>query len=219
MTDNLMQKIESKEIEMPEKIYNNIFQMANDVGEDDIFIEPRCKMCTFEGRSDAEEFCEINNWNYSATARYLKDKGLTLSYKSVQKHIETHFKPNFKKIKIKNYANNLKSYIDVKNNSMQNLMVYRAILQKELLETISDSSGMTTFEHRKNIELCLKLIDQLMKCEEAEKSLHDDFKPIQLVAEKLKQIFQMEQENASPEVRIALVKIVDTLLKEIEQPK
>jgi hypothetical protein len=199
--------------------YDDLLQMALDVEEDAVFVSPKCKLCNSTLRLEAEEYCEKSNWNYAQTAKFLNTKGFAITAKPVQNHIEDHYRPWRKRLQVKHYANDVKAYLRVKNDSQALLEFTKGILAKALLETAAEGAAMNPYESRKSNELVVKISAQIVSCINTEQKHTDDMRLAEIVIEKLNQIVEMEQKDSPPEYAQRLNKVVATLIDNLEESK
>lgn len=199
--------------------YADIFELAASFDEDDIISSSKCKLCKSPNRFEAEEYWEQKKQNNSAVVRFLQDKGEDISDKAVASHMREHYLPQQKRLLVKGYADKLKAYAGIKNDRLADIAVSRAVLIKELMEIGAQSEELPLFERRKNAETIIKLVGQILACDEQERKHNEEWKPAKIIVEKLEQIIQVELDSAPAEAKPVLAKVVQTLFNDLEGVK
>ncbi len=96
-----------------QKEYKSVLDLVTDVREEDVIKEPRCKMCNWEHRVEAEQYWEAKRRQHSTVVRFCEDRGFRIDDKSVANHMFKHYAAQQKKLAIKDYAEKLKLYEQV----------------------------------------------------------------------------------------------------------
>lgn len=202
-----------------QKPQKSILELAADVQEDDLITEPRCKLCNWEHRLQAEQYWESKRRQHSTVVRFCEDRGFKIDDKSVARHMFKHYDAQQKKLAIKDYAEKLQFFGKASADRIHNVDLCRKALIKELLEIGHMADRLTGSEKLKASETVIKLTAAICAVDESEKKFYDDWKPAKLVIEKLTQIVQIEGENAPIETKMLMAKVVDTLYHSVEGVK
>jgi hypothetical protein len=206
---------------LPEKVskeyqYEDIFDMADSISGDDAKIVPQCKLCNSEHRAEAEEYWLQKRRNVSAVVRFLNDRDEFITDKAIKNHLENHFMPQQAAIKVKNYTERLKMYSAVKRSQLTDLALLRDILMKSILEIGSEADSLPVIERAKLVELQSKLMAQFVSIGSAERTIQEDWKPADMMVEKLEEVITNEMEKADDQTKGALVRLMNTFWNGLE---
>lgn len=213
MTNSKEEKSVSKN--NPEQ-YESVLDIFNDIPEDLIETKENCKLCTCEHRAEAEAYWEKTKYNASAVVRLLEGKGFSVTDKAVSNHMKYHYSSQKRKIATKQYVGQLQEFLKVKVNRIQEINMLRAVLIKELLDIGAEGDALSLPERRKNAEILSKISSQILSCNESERKMTEDFRPVHIFVEKLTDIIEIEIQNATPETKTKLTNVVNALYREVE---
>ena len=201
---------------VPKKKYNDLFDLTDATSEGEARINDKCKLCKSPHRADAEEYWMAKRRNHAAVVHMLSERGEDISDKSVKRHMEQCYLPGLKRMMVKGYANRLKDYVSVESNRLRDIEICRAVLTKSMVEMAAEAELQPVFEQAKLTELVLKIVAQIMACNEQERKINEEWKPANVVIEKLNQIVRIELDHASEDVKPVLAKVVSTLYDEMK---
>jgi hypothetical protein len=196
--------------------YEDVFDLAEDINEEDVIYVAKCKVCRSGHRDLAEEYWETKQRNSLAVVRFLADKGEVVSDKAVKNHMEEHYLVQQRKLMVRRYASRLKEYASLKGNRLKDIALCRGVLIKKLMEIDAASESLPLWEQVKTSDIVTKLVAGIMSCNESERKFNEDWKPARVVIEKLEQIVQVELEHAPDAAKPVLAKVVSTLFDGLE---
>ncbi len=196
---------------------DDVLSLVANISEADI-VKPRsnCKLCNCEFRAEAEDYWDRKGKNASAVVRFLADKGVDVTDKPVKNHMEDHYEEQKRALRLKNYAEKIRGFANVKTDRVRGIEICRGILMRRLLDLDSQVDALPLEEQRRTTELVTKVIAQINACDEAERKFNEDWKPAKIVIEKLEQIVQVELATADDSAKPVLARVVSTLFDGLE---
>ena len=210
------QMTDSNDIVPTGNSYKSLQEMALDVSDTEIIMKSNCKLCNSDHRADAETLFDKTN-RFQSVVDLLANRGEKISFKAVKNHLEQHYIAQERRLRVRDYAVHLQDYLKVKGDFMDDLMMCRAIIRKELMEIGSESNGLSSRDRTKNTELLTKLMGQLMLCAEQERKHKGETHLAEVMLAKLISIVDAEKLNAPQEVQVRLAKVVNTLVDNMEK--
>ena len=163
----------------------------------DKITNPNCKLCQSEHREFAENMYDNQRRkNYTAIKNKLKEEfNFDVSGRGVRNHILYHYKVVQKNLSLKEYASDVKQWVDRKVSKAASLKARIGILEREIfyLAEASQDSGM--IERRKNAETIKKLTETILACENKLEKFKEHVKPVNIIFNQLKVIVNDEMQN------------------------
>ena len=173
-----------------------------------------CKMCQSANRDEAEiRFEEQRMPNYNAIVTWLRnEKNEAITYSSVKNHMVYHFKIKERRESLNEYAEDIRKWTGIQNNTIYSIKKRIAILDREMMIIGAAGEDLPIIERRKNAETLKKLGDSILLYEGKLDEYQQNLKPVMIVIQQLKIIItdEMEQIN-NLETRKVLVNVLDRL--------
>jgi len=228
--DSIFDNIQSVDVEKGQNIikYDNVRknieeQQLEDVniipyeGDEEEVCKPNCKLCNSDLRKSAEEkFAAQSNPNYLAIERFLKDNDEMISYAAVRNHLIYHFKHPQQQQTLIEYSDDLKRWLRIQPDKINNLRKTMIIIQRELTLLAAEADSLQGQERRKNAETVKKLADTLLTFEKEIEQMEKALEPVTVIINQLKIIITDEIEKTqSPETKGALINVVQKLNENI----
>ena len=176
-----------------------------------------CKLCNSEYRSEAEDLWEKNN-NINSVHRLIESKGEKISYPAIRRHLNTHYKKKESLEKKIEYIKDLKIWRANRIEKENRLDLLMSILEKRIVELAAEQDGNTDDSGRKMSETMVKLIQQLLVCQQTADDYKQLLEPVKLIIARLQNIVKEEvQTNSGMDVRKALMNVVSSLEKDVHE--
>lgn len=195
------------------------FSMLDSIASDQnkLIHNSGCKLCNSEFRSEAEELWEKTS-NMNAVYRLLESKNNRISYPSIRSHIINHYKKQETLEKISNYAKDLNIWRKNKVEKEERLSIIMSILEKRILEIAAEQDGDTSELGRKMSDTMVKLVQQLISCQQVLDEHKQVMEPVKLIISRLQSIVKEEiSSNNGNDVRKALINVVSSLEKDVHE--
>lgn len=180
-------------------------------------MKSNCKLCQAKFRAEAEAKFETFHGNYSALCNWLlKDKKMNISYPAVRNHIIYHYQCTEKQEYLLEYAEDVKKWVNHKENTMEAIKNRMAILDREMFFIAAEGDDLPIEERRKNAETVKRIADTLLSYE-AKLADHDKaLSPAKIVLNHLQIIVTDEIQNLkSDESRRVLTHVLERLNAEV----
>lgn len=207
---NNIQKFDEKD-----NIFSNLENIAN--FQKNLIHNSGCKLCHSENRVEAEEMWEKTN-NMNAVFRLMESKGEKISYPAIRSHLINHYKKQESLEKISNYAKDLKLWRQNKIEKEERLETIMSILEKRIIEIAAEQDGDTGESGRKMSDTLVKLVQQLMSCQQSLDEHKQIMEPVNLIVARLQNIVKEEiNSNSGSDVRKALINVVSSLEKDVHE--
>ena len=195
----------------PEMIENIINEQMN------LIHKAGCKLCNSEHRSEAEDLWEKNN-NINSVYRLIESKGEKVSYPAIRRHLISHYKKKESLEKKIEYIKDLKIWRANRIEKEDRLDLLMSILEKRIVELAAEQDGNTDDSGRKMSETMVKLIQQLLACQQTADDYKQLLEPVKLIIARLQNIVKEEvQTNSGMDVRKALMNVVSSLEKDVHE--
>ena len=195
----------------PEIIENIIDEQMN------LICKNGCKLCNSDHRSEAEDLWEKNQ-NMNAVHRFIESKGEKVSYPAIRRHLISHYKKKESLDKRAEYIKDLKVWRANRIEKEERLDLLMSILEKRIVELAAEQDGNTDDPGRRMAETMVKLIQQLLSCQQAADEYKQLLEPVKLIIERLQNIVKEEvQTSSGNDVRKALMNVVSSLEKDVHE--
>lgn len=182
-----------------QKKYDNFLSKMTEIGENDIIVRNNCKFCKHPARFDAEEVWERSRGSFSTVERffesYRKDHpdAPHMNTMNIQGHINHHYLQQIKKLRMREYADNLKVVMKERVDQIDMLDSLMTSLSMKYIDVASDSKLDPIKQADSEVKISKVLLDIIkLKLE-----LSGDIKPITVFVEKTMHIFNaaLQQET------------------------
>jgi hypothetical protein len=141
--------------------------------KDEIIVEPRCKICNSELRTEVEELFEKRGKdNYHAIQRHLISKGMDIGAQSVRRHFVLHYIPQERAIRLKQYGESITSLMGIKRERRQNLYERLAMVTDMIYD-------LSSLYREANLEEQLKISDAFKRLCDTATTLEDKLEEIE----------------------------------------
>lgn len=171
--------------------YETFLAKMTEIGDNDIVCRTNCKFCQHPAREQAEQKWERSNGSYITVERFFEEyrkenpDSPLMSYTNIRGHIDHHYKQQIKKLRMREYANNLNVVLKEKVDQMELLDALAAALQMKFWDIASDAELDTTKQSEAQGKLAKIIVDVLkFKAE-----LRGELKPVNIFAEKVLNMF------------------------------
>jgi hypothetical protein len=176
-----------------------------------------CKLCNSKLRKEAEELFDRQK-NISAVHRFLKEKGEEISYPAVNNHINQHKNREQLNTDLREYANELQKWAQLSKEDDVLYKRYIDSLDAEYNKLMSEAPRLDPGERRRNLELALKISQQVLVFKDQVKKLELEKRPVEIFVDTLNRIIRVKlQDIKNPEVKRALEDVVQQLGREVQQ--
>jgi hypothetical protein len=223
-----------KELESVKNFKKSVLSPLIKVGEGDVITRTNCKLCNSSLRFECEENWEENEFNYAKTLRWYnervdqhnltKDAGeedLTyLSMTNMRNHMKSHYREQERQLRLKSYARDIESLLDVKKEKMDILDFALAACQENLARVASVETYGSLKGEKERSDAINKVIAQILNVIKAQNEMIGEMSAIDIVQEKVAQIWiQMigEEENeAKKRIYVNMLEEFSVKFKELE---
>jgi BMFP domain-containing protein YqiC len=160
---------------MEQKI-DKIFDTLIEVNEKDIIVRENCKLCKSSLRFEAEQKWEELSFNYTKTLEWLNDeidqlnmyatdeseKRAKFTLANVKNHMKNHYAEQERQIRLKEYAKNIESLVQVKQHKTHMLEACIAMCYENLGRIASTDVGNDIKEQKIRSEAINKVMSTMM---------------------------------------------------------
>ena len=197
---------------------NIIYPILSNIDSNDnlIFNKTNCKFCQSEHRAEAEfEFEKTGSMK--AAFRILKEQYKEeITYPAVRNHIINHYLVIEKKIKIKEYGEQLKGWINSERSRRWAMLERVGMLEREMVNIASETNGKDLDEQRKSADSIKKICDAIMALEDKISEMDKTLEPVEIVVTRLSDIISNEIKTSnSNEVKKTLSDIMKKLSESV----
>lgn len=185
----------------------------------DIIVKPNCKLCQSEYRKEAEEL--YNNGKTTLyIAKWLKEKGEKISQPAVWNHLQYHFMRQIRAAELKEYAEDVKGWVESRQDRDSELQIQEAVLRRRLyrLELIMENDRTNVDELIRSSKIEIELVKAIHEIEEKREALTEQMKPVEIVIDTLREIISVQiKQSSSTETVDTLKKVIHELQKAISE--
>lgn len=187
---------------------------------DEPTVVPNCKVCATKHRKEVEAMAERGSTSVSIH-RWLKDQlekegAETISYGSVNNHINFHFKTKQTESDLKVYVNQLAGWSKISKSDDQLLNRYIDALDMEVTFLLSKNAIGDVNERRKNNEIILKMMAQIAALKESLKTLRAELRPVEIMVKTLDRIIEFKIASVDAKTKEILRDVIDQLKLEVK---
>ena len=188
-----------------------------DNSDDLVISKTNCKFCQSQHRVDAElEFEKTSS--IKAAFRVLTDQYKEdVTYPAVRNHIVNHYMISERKVKIKEYGDQLKGWVNSERSRRWAMAERIAMLEREMANIASETNGKDLEEQRKSVDAMKKLCDGIMSMEDKMAEMDKTLEPVEIVVTRLSDIISNEIKTSNNnEVKRALADIMKKLSESVK---
>jgi hypothetical protein len=213
--EELDEKQLEKQIVPIENKLETLFKVTDEL-KGDVVCKSNCKLCNSHLRAEAEEKFMASG-NYFAVYKHLNAKGESISPNAVRNHLENHFMKPLLELRMKDYAEDLKGWLNTYQTKEQRLEGYLSLIDRQIHLLNANTSNTNTDQMRKTSDAVVKLMKEAAHIEEILEKHREGMKPIMIFVERFRDaIGEQLQSIESAEARMALVQILEIIEKEVE---
>lgn len=204
-----------KQIVPVEHKMENLFKITDEISGEPV-LKANCKLCNSSFREEAEEKFMASG-NYFAVYKYLSSKGETISPNAVRNHLENHFAKPLLELRMKDYADDLKGWLNNFQTREQRLYGYLSLIDRQIHLLNANTNNTNPEQMRKNTDAVVKLMKEATNIEEMLEKYREGMQPIMVFLERFRDAIREQlQTLESAEARMALVQILETIEKDVE---
>jgi hypothetical protein len=194
--------------------------VTESLAEDAPKSHPNCKLCNSKYRFQAEEMFEVENRSARAIFHWLKEQNEDMSYGSVHNHMNHHFKVMRGAAELKALSKKITKWnkLDKSDESILNGII--TSLTMEYYNLQASNASVSVFEQRKNIEVMLKIADNIKSCKKQLYEMKAQQTPVQIFYSTLHKVVEVKLSNLQdPAIKKALFEVLEMMEKEIGDVK
>lgn len=197
------------------KTYANIVDYAKDLPCNPI-VKTNCKLCNSVYRNEAEDMFAEGKTPFHVY-KWLKSKKEEISDRAVHNHFVQHYQKPVMQARLKDYAENLQEYAQIRMQEEERLELYSILLDQQIHMLAASINHLDTDETRRSQDSLIKLIDQATKVQEKIRDLRKDSEPVKILVERLNNVMTIKWNSAqNVETKQAIQEILDVIVKEME---
>jgi hypothetical protein len=176
---------------------------------------PNCKLCNSPHLKDAIERYESSH-SIQSVVNLLKERGEDIKYHVVRRHLYNCYQVDQVEQNMKDLAERLERWSGLDRSEEALLERQIELLDTENLWLAAENATLSPIEHRKNIELMIKIGAQINACKAQLRSIKEKMEPLEVLWHEFDRIVQIKIADAkSPEVRGVLNEIMEHLSKQV----
>jgi hypothetical protein len=201
-----------KDAKVVEKIDSMLMKYAEDM-DDGECMEKACKLCTSKFRKDAEQLFDPGGQSFRAIERELTNRGETISYWGIRRHLLYHYMPQERAIRLKEYSKSIGQLIMIKRSRRDQLVERLAIINDLIYDLASRHSTLTDLSDKLRVADRVKLLsDGATSLEEKLSEFDTAMDPVDLIVESFSALLGQEMRDTKDEnVKRVLMNVVDKL--------
>lgn len=193
----------------------NLFKITDKL-TGDVICKSNCKLCNSKHRDDAEAKFMASG-NYFSVYKYLDNIGEKISPNAVRNHLENHFMKPLLELRMKDYAEDLKSWLNGYQTKEQRLEGYLALIDRQIHLLNASTNNTNADQMRKNSDSVVKLMKEATNIEEVLEKYKEGMQPIMIFIERFRDIIRDQLQNIeSTEARMALIQVLESVEKDAE---
>jgi len=203
-----------------EKKEDIVFPISSNIRNNDdsiIISKTNCKFCQSQYRVEAENDFEKTG-NMKAAWRVLVEQHKEdITYPAVRNHIINHYLVIEKKIKMKEYGEQLEGWINSERSRRWAMLERIGMLEKEMVNIAAETNGKNLDEQRKSADTMKKMCDTIMAVEDKIAEMDKTLEPAEIVVTRISDIISNEIKSSNNnEVKRALVDIMKKLSESVK---
>lgn len=206
---------DEKQIVPIESKLDNLFKITDNIKAEPVR-KSNCKLCNSNLRDEAEEkFMACGN--SFVVYKMLAARNEQISPNAVRNHLESHFMKPLLEMRMKDYADDLKGWLNTYQTKEQRLEGYLSLIDRQIHLLNANTSSTNADELRKNSDAVVKLMKEATNIENTLEKYKEGMQPIMIFLERFRtaikdQLLTLE----SAEARMALVQILEIVEKDVE---
>ena len=197
---------------------NKFLASLAEFSEEEVEVRANCKFCTHPARLEAEDKWERSGGSYAALERFFSEykqkypEAPSMSYVNIRRHVEGHYQNQIKKIRMKEYTNNLQSIMKERYDQIEMLNALATSLQLKYMEIASEN----TLHESKQADSMVKLAKIIIDVVKFRAELSGDIKQINIFAEKVMNVWSSAIQSEQDEhVKRRFLEVLDSLDAEV----
>ena len=196
-----------------------VYPILSNIDKSDNLIvnKTNCKFCQSQHRAEAEfEFEKTSS--IKAAFRILTDQYKEdITYPAVRNHIINHYIVSEKKVKIKEYGEQLKEWVNSERSRRWSMFERIAMLEREMANIASETNGKDLEEQRKSADIMKKLCEAISSMEDKIDEMDKSLEPVEIIVFRLNDIISNEIKSSnSNDVKRALSDVMKKLSESIK---
>lgn len=194
---------------------DDLFNVADKLTGEPV-VKSNCKLCNSPLRAEAEEKF-MKSGNYFAVYKFLKDNGEDISPNAVKNHLQNHFMRPLLEMRMKDYADDLKGWLNTYQNKEQRLENYLTLIDRQIHLLGANTKNTDAEDLRKTSDKVARLMAEATSIEDKLEKHRAGVKPIMIFLEKFRQTISTHlKEIDNSEARMALVQILEAIEEDAE---
>tara|TARA_B100001778_G_scaffold334977_1_gene350088 strand:+ start:6819 stop:7478 length:660 start_codon:yes stop_codon:yes gene_type:complete len=216
MSDKENKSEQGKEIvPLEQNKLENLFKITDELTGEAV-CKSNCKLCNSIHRDDAEAKFMASG-NYFAVYKFLDGLGEKISPNAVRNHLENHFMKPLLELRMKDYADDLKGWLNNYQSKEQRLEGYLTLIDRQIHMLNANTDNTNSEQMRKNSDAVVKLMKEATNIEEILEKHREGMQPIMIFIERFRDTIRDQlQSLESAEARMALVQILESIEKDVE---
>lgn len=206
---------DEKQIVPIESKLDNLFKITDNIKAEPVR-KSNCKLCNSSLRDEAEEKF-MGCGNSFVVYKMLAARNEKISPNAVRNHLENHFMKPLLEMRMKDYADDLKGWLNTYQTKEQRLEGYLSLIDRQIHLLNANTSNTDADDLRKNSDAVVKLMKEATNIENTLEKYKEGMQPIIVFIERFRtaikdQLLTLE----SAEARMALVQILEIVEKDVE---